>query len=206
MTKTLVQVLAGLILALSGSTAQATIIIFAYSAAGELGGTVTGVFGYNDSIADTAPASDQGFYPSAGFFSGTISGGLQDGVTFNRASVDVQTSNDREVFNGFEDHFGINDLSSGTFIEFVSNSSNPPPTAPLDSDALASSALVNALLDPANWSFVVLLVVEPEEFQLRYDLTSVRLISEVPGPGTLTLLALGSSLVYRRLKRRPSSP
>jgi nucleoside-diphosphate-sugar epimerase len=38
------------LIALSAPIAQATIITFAYAASGEIGGTVTGTFGYDDSI------------------------------------------------------------------------------------------------------------------------------------------------------------
>jgi hypothetical protein len=69
MIKQLIQVLAGLLLvALSAPIAQATIITFAYAASGEIGGTVTGTFGYDDSISDTDPSSAEGSYPAAGFF------------------------------------------------------------------------------------------------------------------------------------------
>jgi len=204
MNKKLIQLLAGLALALSASTAQATTITFAYSAS-DADGTVTGVFGYDDSVGDTAPGTVAGVYPSAGFFNGTVNGGLQDGFAFNRTNVNIQISNDRATFLGFGDDFGINDLSSGTFIAFVSPPSSAPPTLPLDSDALASPVLIDALLNPAAWDFIDLLVVDAPDRQLRYNLTSVRQISQVPEPGTLTLLAFSlSGLMYRRLKHRQS--
>ena len=65
--------------------------------------------------------------------------------------------------------------------------------------------LIDALLNPAAWDFIDLLVVDAPDRQLRYNLTSVRQISQVPEPGTLTLLAFSlSGLMYRRLKHRQS--
>ena len=75
MNKLLIQFVAGVVFALSGSIAQATIITFAYSATENsgLGGTVTGTFGYDDSVSDTDPTLEFGFYPGAGFLEGTVS-------------------------------------------------------------------------------------------------------------------------------------
>ena len=207
MNKKLIQLLTGLVFALSGSMAQAMIVTFAYAAtesSGTLGGTVAGFFGYDDSISDTNPSSDQGFYPAAGFFNGTISGGLQAGVTFNRTNFAVQILNDQNLGSSFQDFFQINDFASGNFIAFGSSSPGSP-TPPLNSDALASLSLISALLDLSSWSSLrELAVVDNSGLQLVYDLTSLR-IAQVPEPGTVSLLAMGLfGLAYRRFKQRPS--
>ena len=132
-----------------------------------------------------------------------VSGGLQDGTTFNLTNFDVQTINDRDLGSSFQDVFQINDFTSGRFIVFESLSSTIP-VPPLDSDALTSSSLISALFGLANWSEQAgVAVVDDSGLQLFYDLTSARQISQVPEPGTLALLAMGlSGLAYRRFKQR----
>ena len=203
MKKLLIQVLAGLVLVLSGSTAQAAIVTFAYSgtASGGLPGTVTGFFGYDDSVGDTNPSSEFGVYPAAGFFNGTISGGAFDGVTFSRTNFPVEIRNDQNLGTEFQDFFQINDFVSFNFIAFGAVSSSTP-NPPLDSDALTSPSLIAALLSPASWEIGPLLQFASGPFtSAQFDLTSVMRVP-VPEPGTIALLVVGLLGLASRHARR----
>jgi len=75
-TKIIVAIIAlGLCLPSLGSAA---IVLFEYTAIGH-GGTVTGTFGWDDSLTDISPDPSVGHYSGPTFTSGTISGGPQDG-------------------------------------------------------------------------------------------------------------------------------
>ena len=205
MKKRLVQLLAGFAWVLSASTAQAAMITFEYSAteATGTGGVLTGLFGYDDSVGDTNASPEEGFYPGAGFITGTISGGPQDGLTFNR-NMNVQVLDDQNV-GQFQEVFQINDFASGNFIVFQ-HLSPTAPVSPLDSDALASATLRDALGDLANWPNLQLVaVVDDSGAQVFYTLSSVKQTSNVPEPGTIALLAAGVvGLAYRRVRQRAS--
>ncbi len=75
-----------------GTTAvSATTISFNYVATGN-GGTVTGTFGYDTNVPNTASVVFAGLYLGAGFLNGSVVNGPQNGVNFNLVSQDVGLS------------------------------------------------------------------------------------------------------------------
>lgn len=74
--------------------------------------TVFGTFDYNSTVADTNPASNIGDYPGAGFLTGTVTGGPQDGGTFKVTGLNVQVTNS---FPGSSEHLT---LRGSTHIDF----------------------------------------------------------------------------------------
>jgi hypothetical protein len=94
------------LMCLAGSSATSAAIV-SYDYTGILIGddaTVSGSFGYDNSVADSLPDEDgEGLYDGAGFWSGTVVGGPQDGATFNFTDLSISVTNDDEDFG---DSFG----------------------------------------------------------------------------------------------------
>jgi hypothetical protein len=179
---------------------QAMLLTFEYAATGN-GGTVTGTFGYDKSAIDTIPGdSTAGFYPTAGFYNGTVSGGPQNGFSFDITVAEILIFNDYDAGGGppqeYLDAFVVSD-GSFTFIEFSNFTTTPPPVPPLDSDQLTSFLLPGALSNLGNWPTASVSVFDGEQF--AYQLANVR---QVPEPSILGLLVLGlAGISYQRLRR-----
>ena len=79
------------------STASSAAIV-SYNYTGVLLGetaTVTGTFGYDNGVADALPGEPgEGLYTAAGFWTGSVNGGPQDGATFNFRDLNINVFND----------------------------------------------------------------------------------------------------------------
>jgi len=199
MNKKQTGLLAGLVFVLSMPVAQAARITFNYLATGN-GGVVSGSFGYDDTVLDVSLGdSVNGSYPSAGFLTGSVSGGLQNGFSFNKANSEVIIENDDTVFQKpgprYNDYFAIND-GSLTFIQYISILSTQP-VPPLSSDELVSPLLIGSLENfTIGWTPGIELYVYDGTQQLSYSLTEV---NHVPEPTILALFGLGLAAIgYKR--------
>jgi hypothetical protein len=195
----------GFITYVASTSIGATLITYEYVASGN-GGTVTGTFGYEDSISDIIPGEPTaGVYPGAGFYEGTISGGPQDGLVFDITNQEILIYDDylaSTTPTEYIDAFVIGDSGTLTFVEyFLKSISIPNP--PLSSDQLASQDLINALSSLSSWEAAKLTVFDGED-QYSYSFASVsRSVSQVPEPTTFVLLSLGLvglSITRRRMK------
>ena len=75
------------------SMASAMIITYDYTATDGTG-TVTGTFGYDTNVPDSNPGDpSSGLYNLSGFFTGSVSGGVQDGGVFNLTNQNWTVSN-----------------------------------------------------------------------------------------------------------------
>ena len=183
--------------ALSG---QASIIKLKYTATGH-GGAVSGTFGYDDTFSDTNANASIGTFPAAGFMTGTITGGPQDGILFQDLSATVGTNNDGDIGGSYQDYFGINFLVSGpanyTFIEFV-NTSLTAPASPLTTDQLTSPLLPNALANLDNWQENRVTVYANSQ-ELAYTLVN---LTRIPEPASGVLLSLGLAGIFYQHRRK----
>ena len=102
------------ILLLFGTTASAAIITFGYTATGSSGVTVTGTFGYEDSVAPFHPVPTTGVYFGAGFLTGSVVGGPQDGAIFDLSGLDPFVQN-----GASSDRFGLEFQTSGGALTFL---------------------------------------------------------------------------------------
>ena len=162
--------LAGAASALLALNANSAIVSFNYVAVGTsgdvAGATVTGTFGYDTSVPDEFPGDpDIGSYPGSGFFTGTVSGGAQDGYSFNLPGLRFFVRNDPG-----DDRLTIEDI--GTFVQLIDNDGTV-----FSSDALPLS------LSLAEFEQRDLAVAIPGGIQRFYTLTAI------PLPGAVWLLA-----------------
>ena len=150
------------------SGASATVISFDYTATGS-GGSVTGTFGYDDSVADADPSPGFGDYVGSGFISGSVSGGPQDGFVFSvgglRWGVFVGLSDDDVVV-----------LDSPTFVRLRDSTATVliDDSLPVDLDLSDFDTREMALSGFLGQHF--------------YTITS---LTKVPEPATLALLGVG---------------
>ncbi len=192
----------GVILAIGlyAAPVQAVVVTFDYEGIGIPGGfgdttgaTITGQFGWDTGVADTGPDAQRGEYPMAGFWRGAISGGPQDGLTFDAAGLDIVTR-DNTAFGGSGDSlqiyvFNLFPTSSATFVSLLDGS----PSDGLDGPALPLD------IDLADWSVETRLAITGFDFgllelpgtnQYNYELTEVTLrTSEVPLPASIYAFA-----------------
>jgi hypothetical protein len=211
MKQRLVRLATGVIVALSTSVTHAALITFDYTATRIGGGIVTGTLGYDNSIGDTYPADPtQGLFLSAGFLTGSVSGGSQDGEAFNKSGISVLTSDNYTPSPippyVYSDSFSIND-GSQTFIEYLNevSSTSPPPVnlPPLDSDQLTSPLLPGILSDLTQWPYLNYVSVFDGVNQEIYQLMQVRQVSQAPEPSALALLGIGiAGMGFARKKKQ----
>ena len=213
-TRRIVGLLAGPALGLLAFDALAAQLHFEYLAARQDGSTVSGTFGYEDSVPDAAPAGDVGRYVGAGYLTGTVVGGAQDGVTFAATGLDVLTLDNASVGGAGEarwaDLFNLGESGPAyNYIAFVSelvDALGPPAVPPLDSDQLANPDLAAALTTLGGWNLerYVSVCPAPCRANVQYDLVSVRrVIPPVPEPAPLPLVAaalVGLAVVAARRK------
>ena len=165
-------------------TATGDVITFSYTATEDGGsGIVTGTFGYDNSVPDSQPSSSQGTYVGAGFWTGTVTGGPQDGATFNLSGLRV------DIF----DNVGLDQLLTGlsrTFFVLTDTSQNV-----FDNDSLPGT------LDIADFDVVPLKLDGPDiglgGGQIDYTFQSISSIPEPGSLGILGLMALGSLVLAR---------
>ena len=211
--------LLGIILAvgLQAAPAQAALVTFDYVASGlaaggfgsSEGATFVGQFGWETATADSDPDDPRGEYLGAGFWRGSITGGPQDGLSFDTGLLDIRTM-DNVYFGGFGDGLVIYVTtplfpdSAFSFVNLLDDNTN---------DALSSPALPLDI-ELADWNFETRLYVRGFDFgliegvgsnQFVYELTAAELrVSEVPLPASVfgfatAILALGG---IDRLRRR----
>ena len=195
-----------LLVGLQTTLSQAAVVTFDYTAIGIPGGlgdatgaTVVGQFGWDTSVADTDSDVPRGLYPMAGFWRGTITGGPQDGLSFDSGMHDTRTA-DNVYFGGHGDGLTILVASSifpGSSLSFINL---------LDSgsdDALDSAALPPDI-NLSDWNFETRLYIAGLDFgatgnasnQHWYDLTGVVLhTSEVPLPASIYSFALALGIL-----------
>jgi hypothetical protein len=84
----------------ASAVSSAAIISFNYTGVSLDGdATVTGTFGYDDATIDGAPDNDDyGQYINAGFWTGAVTGGPQDGARFNFTNITYEVYNDDPIF------------------------------------------------------------------------------------------------------------
>ncbi len=209
-----------LLFAMFTMQAQAVIVTFDYEGVGVPGGsgdatgaTIVGQFGWETAIADTDPSDPRAEYLAAGFWRGAISGGPQDGLSFDTGSLDIRTT-DNVYFGGTGDAliiyvFNLFPESAFSFVNLLDGGA---------SDALGDTALPLDL-DLADWNFETRLYIAGFDFgftelpgtnQFSYDLTRVELhTSEIPLPASvygfatamLVLSGIGK-LKRRRIRRK----
>lgn len=174
--------------------ATAAVITFDYTATDGIG-TVTGTFGYDNSVIDTIPAQASfGSYPGAGFLTGAVSGGVQDGAVFNFAGLDWFVSDN----NPFSDVTGI--LNSPNFIrlEDLSGSAFNDDSLQSDLDLADFDTATLALLSPD--------IGLPTFEQVFYSFTSIeRRQVAVSEPATAPLLAIGLLSLLACARRRKAA-
>jgi hypothetical protein len=80
----------------ASAVSSAAIVSYNYTGISLDGGaTINGSFGYDDAAVDTyGSVSDYGQYTDSGFWTGEVTGGSQDGTTFNFTSVVYEIFND----------------------------------------------------------------------------------------------------------------
>jgi hypothetical protein len=168
------------------STTSAAIVSYDYT--GILIGeeaTVSGSFGYDNSVADSLPDDDgDGLYVGAGFWSGTVVGGPQDGATFNFTDLSISVMNDNDDFG---DSFGgfFPTTGSTSFFDLEDSSAS----------AFSSDSLPTALsLDNFDFfEFTLGAEIGETGFQYSYEFESISEPTVVPLPPALWLF--GSALL-----------
>ena len=156
------------------SIASAAVITFDYTATGVGPSTVTGTFGYDTSVPDTDPNPNGGRYVAAGFLTGSVSGGAQDGLVF-----DVQNLTLSLVAGPVGGHI-LGVLTSPTLLSLIDFSGTVFPNDSLPTD-----------LDLADFNFRTELVVFSPGFgQEPYTFQSITRQVAVPDPASLPLLAV----------------
>lgn len=198
--------LAGSLLGLAGTAASAAPVVFEYLASGH-GATVSGTFGYDDAAADGSPSPTLGLFAGAGFLTGAVVGGPQDGVAFSASGLNVFVLDDSPVGAAGEfrwaDSFQLGESGPAyNYIAFVSELvAEPGPAAvpPLDSDQLADPDLAARLEALAGWNLDRYVSVCPAGCRpnYTYDLVSVRrVLAPVPEPAGGVLAGIGVVLAF----------
>jgi hypothetical protein len=159
---------------------SAAIITFNYTAVAAISGTVTGTFGYDDSVLDVEPSPETGSYPAAGFLTGAITGGPQDGLNLSLNNLDTLVGD-----FPFADELSIG-ASPDAQLMFIDNNGTA-----LSRDALPLS------LDLSDFESRLLLVEG-----LEYQITSITRSISVAEPAVLALLGIGLvGFAFSRRKR-----
>ncbi len=164
------------------SVASATIVTFDYIATDGTG-TVTGTFGFDDSVADSVPGDPTtAVFSGAGFLTGSVSGGVQDGAVFYFTGLDWAV-----LDNVVADSAFTTGALSATNVYFQDNSQTVFGSDSLPADFnLADFDLAFVRLWHEDLGLIPV-------SQITYDLTSVRLRTAmaVPEPAALALFAAG---------------
>jgi PEP-CTERM motif len=159
---------------------SAEIITFNYTAVAAISATVTGTFGYDDSVLDVEPSPETGLYPAAGFVAGAVTGGPQDGFNFSLNNLDTLVGD-----FPFVDELSIG-ASPDTHLMFMDDNGTA-----ITGDDLPLSLHLSDFESP-------LLFVEGREYQI----TSITRPVSVAEPAALALLGIGlAGLAFSRRTR-----
>ncbi|MGI9292497.1 MAG: hypothetical protein ACR2PS_00825 [Pseudomonadales bacterium] len=174
------------------SFASAAAITFNYTATLSGGpGILTGSFGYDDAVPDDLPgAPNEGRYPGAGFWTGVVTGGPQDGVSFSVSGAQTR------IFDNFST---IGDMLEMTAAPTTFINMEDAQATTFTSDSLPST-LTLADFEIRNMFLSAADVGGPAGPQVQYILQS---ISPVPAPAAVWLFgsALGILGWTRRMQR-----
>jgi uncharacterized protein YkuJ len=165
--------------------------------------TIAGSFGYDTSIQASTLMPEVFQFQSAGFFTGTIIGGQQDGTSFRFDNIDLLMLDDfaflldDAVQLGYEDSFGFHeDYTDGQNVFPITLYFRANNTSVI-TDHTIPTALALSDFDLARIS-----IYEDNNQPVRFDIDSLSAPSPVPLPPTLWLFC--SSLIamaaYQRLK------
>ncbi len=191
--------LASVVLLNPGTPALGAVISYNYTATDGTA-TVTGTFGWEDTIVDAHGDPSFGWYQGAGFLTGTVAQGLYDGTSFSFGGEDVLIDNDAPfdqlqmwLNHSTESYLGFHDGGG----------------AALPSDALPTTFDLNAWADQAQ------LIIDygedipewdgqdgrPIGGMGYYNITDVS--AAVPEPATIALLGIGlAGLAGAEVRRR----
>jgi hypothetical protein len=179
----------------------AAVITYDYTGIHPDGSTISGLFNYDTDTADQYPTGDYGIYIT-GFFNGAISGGSNDGVTFeyfsgtNAGDIIIRTVYRQDTYT--ESFFQIwKWIDASIRSSLLSLHDETVPLARTD-DLLPND------LNLADYGFAKLWVDLPSGIRMAYDITSITKRAEsVPEPSTILLLGAGLAgvgLFRRRFK------
>lgn len=164
----------------AASSSNATPIqTFNYVALASGGGSVTGTFGWDLAVPDSSSNAAFGDYSGAGFWTGSVRGGTQDGLSFSFSGLRILITN----------------ADSDDQITFAESATSFMSLFDDDASTLSSDRLPTAIT-LGDYESRDLFLGTPDlggtgsPAQVRYELQSVTDAS-VPEPGTALLLGTG---------------